>query len=127
MRRYLGPREGALTEGELPRVLTYLETVFNQRYSRDTVGVRTAREMRTVAEALDAILADDHLRAGDLLIQRFKALETSVVEGNWSMARHHEIIPEEGVGLATTAEKQLMTLLELQRRKLAEPRGKPAG
>ena len=46
------------------------------------------------------------LRAGDFLIQRFKALETSVIDGNWVRARHHEIVPEEGVGLAPLAERR---------------------
>ena len=34
--------------------------------------------MRTIAEAVDALVEGNVLRAGDLLIQRFKALETSV-------------------------------------------------
>ena len=50
---------------------------------------------------LDALMEEDVLRAGDLLIQRFKTLETSVIDGTWSRARHHELIPEEGVGLAS--------------------------
>ena len=62
----------------------------------------------------------DVLRAGDLLIQRFKALETSVINGTWLWARHHELIPEEGVGLASAAERQVISWLELQRRKLTE-------
>ena len=74
--------------------------------------------MRTIAEAVDALVEGDVLRAGDLLIQRFKALETSVIDGTWLRARHHELIPEEGVGLASAAERQAISRLELQRRKL---------
>ena len=62
----------------------------------------------------------DVLRAGDLLIERFKAPETSVIDGTWLRARHHELIPEEGVGLASAAERQAISRLELQRRKLTE-------
>jgi len=120
MQRYLGSREGAASSEQSPRVLNYLETVFNQRYSRDAVGLRTAREMRTLAEALDAMITGDSARAGDLLIQRFKALETSVMDGNWTMARHHELIPEEGVGLASDAERGLAVRLELQRKRLTD-------
>ena len=124
MQRFLGTREGAMAS-ETPRVLTYLETVFNQRFSRESVGIRTSREMRTIAEALDALIAGNGTRTGDLLIQRFKALEASVVEGSWATARHHELIPEDGVGIASIAEKTLTTRLEAERRKLQEGRSRP--
>ena len=78
-----------------PRVLTYLETVFNQRYGKDAVGLRTSREMRTIAESIDALV----LRAGDLLIQRFKALETSVVDGTWSRADITSLFQRKASGL----------------------------
>ena len=84
------------------------------------MGLRTSRATRTIAEAVDALVEGNALRAGDLLIQRFKALETSVIDGTWSRARHHELIPEEGVGLAIAAERQAISRLELQRRKLTE-------
>ena len=119
MRSFLGPR-GEADVSDQPRVLAYLETVFNQRYGKDAVGLRTSREMRTIAEAVDALVEGDVLRAGDLLIQRFKALETSVIDGTWLRARHHELVPEEGVGLASAAERQAISRLELQRRKLTE-------
>ena len=114
MRCFLGSR-GEAEISDQPRVLAYLETVFNQRYGTDAVGLRTSREMRTIAESVDALMEGDVLRAGDLLIQRFKALETSVIDGTWSRARHHELIPEEGVGLASAAERQAISRLELQR------------
>ena len=66
------------------------------------------------------LVGRDVLRAGDLLIQRFKALETSVIDGTWLRARHHELILEEGVGLASAAERQAISRLELQRRRLTE-------
>ena len=108
MRSFLGPREEADVSDQ-PRVVAYLETVFNQRYGKDAVGLRTSRKMRTIAEAVDALVEGDVLRAGDLLIQRFKALETSVIDGTWLRARHHELIPEEGVGLASAAERQAIS------------------
>ena len=77
MMSFLGHR-GEADVSDQPRVLTYLETVFNQRYGKDAVGLRTSREMRAIAEAVDARVERNVLRAGDLLIHRFKALETSV-------------------------------------------------
>ena len=124
MQRFLGSRVGAGTSSEeLPWVLTYLETVFNQRYTKECVVIRTAREMRTLAEAIDSLLEGDSMRTADLLIQRFKALETSVSDGSWSLARHLELIPEEGVGLTSPAERDLIAKLELQRARLAEGGG----
>ena len=124
MQRFLGSRVGAgRPSEELPRVLTYLETVFNQRYTKESVGIRTSREMRTLAEAIDSLLEGDSMRTADLLIQRFKALETSVSDGSWSLARHLELIPEEGVGLTSPAERDLIAKLELQRARLAEGGG----
>ena len=76
--------------------------------------------MRTIADAVDALVEGDVLRAGDLLIQRFKALETSVIDATWLRARHHELISEESVGLASAAEGQAILRFELQRRKLTE-------
>ena len=65
MQRFLGSRVGAGTTSEEPRVLTYLETVFNQRYTKEYVGIRTAREMRTLAEAIDSLLEGDSMRTAD--------------------------------------------------------------
>ena len=74
--------------------------------------------MRTIAETIDALMEGDVLRAGDLLIQRFN--------GNFRprrhlvAARHHELTPEEGVGLASAADRQAISRVELQRRRLTD-------
>ena len=114
-----GPGEEAEVSDQ-PRVLGHLETVFNKRYGKDAVGLRTSREMRTITETIDALMEGDVLLAGYLLIQRFKALETSVIDGTWPRARHHELIPEDGAGLASAAQRQAISRLELQRRRLTE-------
>ena len=58
----------------LPRVLTFLETVCNQRFPRDAIGLRTSRRMRALAEVLDALLEGSVGRAGGLLVQWFKSV-----------------------------------------------------
>ena len=90
---------------------------------RSVFGIRTAREMRTLAEAIDSLLEGDSMRTADLLIQQFKAVETSVSDGSWSVARHLEWISEVGVGLASPAERDLIAKLELHRARLAEGGG----
>ena len=57
------------------------------------LGLRNEREMRTLAEGLDAMIAGDLGRAGDILMQRFRACEVNVLEGDWHMAKHLELIP----------------------------------
>ena len=62
--------------------------------------------MATLARALDALKAESLPEVADLLMQRFKALECSVVQGDWQMAEHIEVIPKDQVGLTTLDEKR---------------------
>jgi hypothetical protein len=120
MRKYVSSREGATDQSGNAKVLNYLQTVFCQRFPGDVVGLRTSREMRTLAEALDTLLEGNLPRLGDILIQRFKALESSVVDGGWALARHQELIPSADAGLASVAERSLAARLEMQRQRLIE-------
>eukprot|EP00972_Heterocapsa_arctica_P033976 5002731-Heterocapsa_arctica.AAC.1 len=49
------------------------------------------REMRTMAEALDCLISGDLDRAGDIMVQRFKALEASKGVGGWSIGQQYEL------------------------------------
>lgn len=120
IRGYLGSRGGVGSLTEAPKFLAYLDTVLNQRGGKGGIGLRTSRELRTIAEGLDALLSGDQVRAADLLVQRFKALEASIIDGNWSVARHMELIPDSTRGLTGTTERMAATRLELQRVKLQE-------
>ena len=120
MRKYVASREGAVDHNGNVKVLNYLQTVFCQRFPGDVVGLRTSREMRTLAEAVDTLLEGNLPRLGDILIQRFKALESSVVDGSWTLARHQELIPSADAGLAPVAERSLAARLEMQRQRLLE-------
>ena len=81
IQRFLGLQRTARAAQEIQRLLTYLESVLSPRYSKEAVGLRTSRELRTLAEALDELHEGNATRAGDLLIQRFKTLRTSVIVG----------------------------------------------
>ena len=71
MRSFFGPRGGGADVSDQPRVLAYLETVFNQRYGKDAVGLRTSGEMRTNWRSSDSAVQGSgnfrhqrHLAAG---------------------------------------------------------------
>ncbi|CAK0841817.1 unnamed protein product, partial [Prorocentrum cordatum] len=124
MQRYLAPLGGASaaasSEQQHGKITQYLISVFFQRYGVETIGIRNVRELRTISECLDALLDGDLPRLGDVLVQRFKALETAVSDGGWSIARHQELIPSSDVGLASERERAAAMRIELDRVKLAE-------
>jgi hypothetical protein len=119
--KYLQTRSGpANGETEVGRVLTYVMTVYMQRFTSQEIGIRNLRELRTLAEALDALLEGNLARVGDLLVQRLKAIEMAVFDGNWNLARHLELIPPQEVTLVSVPEKAQAAKVELQRVKLLE-------
>ena len=98
----------------------YLQTVLFSKHSESAMGVRNARELRTLAQVLDAILAGNIPLAGDILVQRWKAVETAVCDGNWLLARHQELLPQQDVGLTLDTERAVTARTELERARLEE-------
>ena len=69
---------------------------------------RTQREMRIWSEVLDMLAMGRGSTAADLIAQRLKALEQSVVDGNtWKKAKFLELVAEES-GMADKGEEQMM-------------------
>ncbi|CAE7668538.1 unnamed protein product [Symbiodinium sp. CCMP2592] len=99
--------------------------------------MRLAREMRTLAMALDEIAAGRYQYAADVIAQRLKALELFQNDGSWNRAQYLELLDAEGPSLlgrdeAVMASKEWAG--ELRMRKLqskgggkAEQRGDPKG
>ena len=85
-------------------VLQYLNSVFHGAHPQSSMSLRNSREPRTIAECMDALLAGDLPHLGDLLMQRLKAVQTAVVEGNWNLAQHLELIPTSGSNVVAPAE-----------------------
>jgi hypothetical protein len=80
-----------------PVALAYLSTVYLPTHPEASIGLRSSREMRTLAMAIDLILGGHLLHALDVLLQRFKALELAAEQGSWSQARWLELIPTSDV------------------------------
>lgn len=84
------------------------------------MGVRSHRELVTLATAVDALLAGKAAHCLDVLIQPMKVIEASLNEGTWAAARHLEIIPPTAASLTREDEREAATRLELRNVKLKE-------
>eukprot|EP00438_Fugacium_kawagutii_P015911 Skav211119 [mRNA] locus=scaffold2659:123518:130322:- [translate_table: standard] len=87
---------------------SYFLTVIVPQY-RDKLSMRTSRELRSTAKALDLIAQGKQDRAADVLAQRYKALEMSLADQGWQRAQHLELIPAEGAVLTEHDELVMVT------------------
>ena len=83
------------------------------------ITLRSERELRTLAEAIDLLLAGRVAALGDVLAQRFRAVEASILEeGGWSVARHLEVIPDTRVSSVPDAMREVMARAERDQHRL---------
>ena len=117
MSRYLAARGEAMKEDPCQgKVVSYLHQILLPQYPK--TGIRSHRELVTLASALDLLLEGNLGMLGDLLAQRFKAIEASLAaDGNWAVARHQELIPVQA-SLSTKAELTEAAKAELRAQKL---------
>eukprot|EP00435_Cladocopium_sp_Y103_P068760 s228_g32.t1 len=123
MTRYLaGQADQGLSQGawEHQKVLAYLNQIVLTNYPPSTIGIRAHRELVTLATAIDELLSSRSLQCLDLLMQRFKAVQASLADGHWSLARHYELIPMTGAQLTKEAESEIATKAEARSLKLQE-------
>ena len=106
-----------------PVAVAYLTSVFQPAHSE--LGIRDNRELRTIAEALGALVRDQPLRSGDLLAQRFRAIELASSERNWSLARHLELIPDGKVTTTSQRARAEVSRLERQEQRLRQQLRRP--
>ena len=85
------------------------------------------RELRTLAECLDALGEGDLPALGDLLMQRFKSKEHEVLSGHKDLCSHIELIPPPEGGLLTQEERVYAAKAQLQEAKIHEARRKAKG
>ena len=131
IKKYLSQRCGTQDEegSQLAaNVVQYITSVWNGARPTTEMGVRNAKEMRTVGECLDALLRGDLATVGDMLMQRLKAIERAHKDGNWQTAAHLELCGDLDVGLATQEELQEAVRGRLTTEKLAaDVKGKASG
>eukprot|EP00435_Cladocopium_sp_Y103_P014579 s438_g3.t1 len=123
MSRYLaGQAEQGLEQGawEGQKVLAYLNQIVLSASPPGKIGIRAHRELVTLATALDELLASRNLQCLDLLMQRFKAVQASINDGHWSLARHYELIPPTSAQLTKEEEREIASKAEVRHLKLQE-------
>ena len=66
---------------------------------------RNLRELQTICAVIDHIAQKRYMEAGDVLMQRLKALELAMHSGNWERASFLELIESEGAPLVGKEEE----------------------
>ena len=69
------------------------------------MGLRSTRELQTLAKALDLVVKGKLAEAADVVAQRFKAVEAAHHDG-WDMARHVELLPPTSVSAMPEQERE---------------------
>ena len=116
--RVMGLREGATNDEGSATFLGHLTAILLGQYPADKMGLRSARELQTLARALDHLGAGRLPEVADLLMQRFKAVEQYLHDGNWNIASQMEIVPDTADTLASAKEQHAAARAELLRSKL---------
>ena len=81
------------------------------------MGLRHSRELETLG-LIEGLLAGGRLVAlGDVAMQRFKAEQTSLLEGNWQTGRRQELTEYDGF-LTTHREQDMTVRAELRGQQL---------
>ena len=121
MTEYLVTNQLGHAQGEELRdvATAYLNSVLLPSMG-STAGERSRREMGTLAAAIDHLVRGQVAEAGDILVQRFKAVETAMSSGSWGVAQHLEIAPRTSVTAVNDKELEAAAKLERERYKLQE-------
>ena len=120
----MGASEAA---GAARLMISYLHTIFHGRYPEKECGLRDSSELRLLAECIDALRAGELPHLGDLLMQRFKAIQSHVVTGDWAQANQLEVGTKAPLELTTLEEKTAASRQMLLEYKVEEMRKKAKG
>jgi len=113
MREYMATfHPGVGSNESMPAVAeTYVSTVLMPA-AAPNMSQRNERELRTLALSIDLLVRGDSARAADILMQRFKAVETASMDGNWAIAKHLELLPPTAVTAVPVQERESAALVE---------------
>ena len=89
-----------------PVALRYFMQVWTPLHSISEVGEESHRELRTYAEAIDAILRGNSVGAADLLVQQMRAKMMAIRDGHWRAARWLQLLPVSSTMMEASAEDE---------------------
>jgi len=129
MREFAEPTEvlGGGRQDPLPAIaMKYLLTVLNTASEGD-LSRRDKRELKTLATAIDFLARGKMAQLGDLLIQRFKSVETSSQTKSWRIAQNQELIGREGASTTSHKEREIAARVALREAQMQEVFRKQSG
>lgn len=109
--------EGA-SRSKTPAVAMHHLLTVLQPSLQGKLGMRTLREMKTLAQCLDLLAQGEVGRSADLVSQRVKALERATVEGHWNSAQFLELLPPENSTLLERDEELYLAREALTEQKI---------
>ncbi len=91
------------------------------------LGRRDQRELKTLATCLDCLARGNLAVLGDVLMQRFKAVESAVATKSWEVSQHFEVVDPGSASAATTKEREIAAKLTLRDSQLQQALRRPGG
>ena len=82
------------------------------------------RDLRALAESLDAITKGEVAHSADILMQEFKSKESRLMGSQDGVTKRLSLLPDADLGLSSFQEQQAAARTELLHTKLAEARRK---
>ena len=76
-----------------PIAQAFVQQIIFGEHDKKKMGLRNSRELESWALLIDCLLRGETAAGLDVAMQRLKALERSIVDGSWSVARWYELIP----------------------------------
>ena len=98
----------------------YLNTVFHSEHPQSSMSPRNCHELRVLAEAMDALVSGNLEILADVLMQRFKSIQISTVDGHWGLAQNVEVHRSGDLGLTSLVEREAAAEQYLREHRVSE-------
>ena len=102
-----------------PIATAYVHQVMRTQFPGEKMTLRNWRELLTLSQTMDLCLAGKVESGMDMMAQRIKAIERSLVDGSWNQARWMELIPTGDALLASRSEAKAAHRAEAEERRRA--------
>ena len=100
-----------------PAAMSYVTQVL-QVARKKPLGKRDSRELKTLAMCMDLLAKGELSRTGDVLMQRFKAVEQSSGDTPHEITNQFELVPAEDVTTISMREMEMASRQSWRKRKL---------